>query len=158
RWKYTGREYQSDLKWQYNRARWYDTTTGRWITEDPSGFSAGDFSLSRYVGNNPMNATDPNGLELLAENKEIAKDWVKHYTETVKVKGLKIYQAWSGRWVIMCDSDEEIKDAIARLKKQGKDTYLTAMLANQDLEHWVFKGPSGKDAERTTLDESEKAI
>ncbi len=32
------------------------------MSEDPIGFSAGDLNLSRYVGNSPVNATDPSGL------------------------------------------------------------------------------------------------
>ncbi len=43
-------------------ARWYDAATGRWLSQDPLGFSAGDASLYRYVGNDPINATDPSGL------------------------------------------------------------------------------------------------
>src|SRR6266849_5001824 len=40
-----------------------DPTTGRWTTEDPMGFDAGDPDLYRYVGNDPTNTTDPSGLE-----------------------------------------------------------------------------------------------
>lgn len=40
----------------------YDPTIGRFLKEDPLGFSGGDFNLSRYVGNDPLNATDPTGL------------------------------------------------------------------------------------------------
>jgi RHS repeat-associated protein len=44
----------------YNR-RWYDTGTGKFLTEDPSGFSAGDPNLYCYCGNNVTNLTDPTG-------------------------------------------------------------------------------------------------
>jgi hypothetical protein len=37
--------------------------SGRWLSEDPIGFAAGDANLYRYVGNGPVNATDPLGLE-----------------------------------------------------------------------------------------------
>src|SRR5690606_33103175 len=60
---YTGREWDSDAGLQYNRARWYDATTGRWLNQDPIGFAAGDTNLYRYVGNDPANGTDPSGLE-----------------------------------------------------------------------------------------------
>lgn len=40
----------------------YDTTTGKWLTEDPIAFLGGDANLYRYVGNGPTNATDPTGL------------------------------------------------------------------------------------------------
>jgi hypothetical protein len=42
--------------------RWYDPETGRWISEDPIGFAAGDANLYRYVGNGVTGATDPSGL------------------------------------------------------------------------------------------------
>ena len=60
---YTGREWDSDVKLQYNRARWYDPAQGRWLSQDPLGFSAGDVNLYRYVGNGTIGATDPSGLE-----------------------------------------------------------------------------------------------
>jgi uncharacterized protein RhaS with RHS repeats len=40
----------------------YDPTIGRFLSEDPSGFDGGDPNLYRYVGNDPVNHTDPNGL------------------------------------------------------------------------------------------------
>ena len=36
--------------------------TGRWDTQDPLGFWAGDSDLYRYVGNAPTEASDPWGL------------------------------------------------------------------------------------------------
>jgi len=45
-----------------NRARWYDAGAGRFISEDPIGFAAGDANLYRYCGNSPTNATDPSGM------------------------------------------------------------------------------------------------
>jgi RHS repeat-associated protein len=42
--------------------RWYDPATGKWLSQDPVGFAAGDTDLSRYVGNSPTNAADRTGL------------------------------------------------------------------------------------------------
>ncbi|HYV37231.1 MAG TPA: RHS repeat-associated core domain-containing protein, partial [Gemmataceae bacterium] len=47
---------------QYNRQRYYDPKTGRWMTQDPLGFDAGDSNLYRYVNNDVTNGTDPSGL------------------------------------------------------------------------------------------------
>jgi RHS repeat-associated protein len=44
----------------------YDPSIGRFISEDPLGFEAGDPNLYRYVGNSPTNATDPLGLLVTA--------------------------------------------------------------------------------------------
>src|SRR4051812_34415766 len=53
-WGYTAR--QSDLVTglQYNRARWYDPSNGRFLTEDPVGYAGGDANLYRYTFNNPL--------------------------------------------------------------------------------------------------------
>src|SRR5687767_7534293 len=40
----------------------YDSTVGRWLSEDPIGFAARSLNLAAYVRNNPTNATDPTGL------------------------------------------------------------------------------------------------
>ncbi|MBI1894476.1 MAG: RHS repeat-associated core domain-containing protein, partial [Candidatus Rokubacteria bacterium] len=62
RFAYTGAELQSDLGAQLHDLRWYDPRTGRWTSEDPLGFGAGDYNVNRYVGNGPTNATDSSGL------------------------------------------------------------------------------------------------
>jgi RHS repeat-associated protein len=61
RYLYTAREYDSATQLQYNRSRYYDAGAGRWISEDPLRFSAGDSNLTRYSKNNPINSTDPIG-------------------------------------------------------------------------------------------------
>jgi RHS repeat-associated protein len=62
RFTYAGGRYDADAQLYYNGARWYDAKTGRFVSEDPSGFGAGDVNLNRYCGNSPMNYTDPTGL------------------------------------------------------------------------------------------------
>jgi RHS repeat-associated protein len=41
RYLFTGREFDRVTGLQYNRARYYDPTTGRWTTEDSAGFGPG---------------------------------------------------------------------------------------------------------------------
>ena len=62
RYLYTGQEYDSDAGLYYYNARWYDPKTGKFLSQDPLGFAAGDLNLSRYVNNGVVNATDPSGL------------------------------------------------------------------------------------------------
>jgi RHS repeat-associated protein len=57
---YDGRDFDPEAGLQYNRARHYDPTVGRWITQDPIGYEAGDVNLYRYVGNAPCNDSDVN--------------------------------------------------------------------------------------------------
>ncbi len=63
RFQYTGREYDAELGLYYYRARYYDPSTGRFLSEDPLSFAAGDSNLYRYVFNTPTLYTDPSGLD-----------------------------------------------------------------------------------------------
>ncbi len=49
----------------YMRARYFDSETGRFISEDPIGFAGGDFNLYAYVKNNPVMYVDPSGKVFL---------------------------------------------------------------------------------------------
>jgi RHS repeat-associated protein len=44
--------------------RFYDPTTGRYISADPIGFFGGDFNLYAYVNNDPVNGVDPGAVDL----------------------------------------------------------------------------------------------
>ena len=59
---YTGRYFDDDAGLQWNLNRWYDPNVGRWLSEDPIGFAAGDPNLYRYVGNSVGSTIDSNGL------------------------------------------------------------------------------------------------
>jgi RHS repeat-associated protein len=61
RQRHAGREFDQETEFYYNRARYYDPVSQRFISPDPWGFAAGDTNLYRYVGNSPTNAVDPSG-------------------------------------------------------------------------------------------------
>ncbi len=58
---YTGQYWDVAAGMYYCEARWYDPSTGRYMSDDPTGFSAGDANLYRYVFNDPTNLVDPTG-------------------------------------------------------------------------------------------------
>src|SRR2546422_10922948 len=58
----------------YYRARYYDSVTGRFWTEDPEGFSASPNFYS-YVDNEPIDWTDPAGLDKVrSEERRVGKE------------------------------------------------------------------------------------
>jgi len=57
---YAGRE-PDETGLLYNRARYYSPNVGRFVGRDPIGL-AGGLNPYAYVGNNPINRTDPSGL------------------------------------------------------------------------------------------------
>jgi RHS repeat-associated protein len=59
---YTGRERDEESDFYFYRGRYYDPGTGRFASEDPIGFAAGEPNLNLYVGNNATGAVDPSGM------------------------------------------------------------------------------------------------
>jgi len=51
-------------------ARDYDSESGRWLSKDPVGFSAGDMNLYAYALNDPMKWIDPFGLQVFVCNRK----------------------------------------------------------------------------------------
>ncbi|MFA6090581.1 MAG: RHS repeat-associated core domain-containing protein [Candidatus Gracilibacteria bacterium] len=58
---FTGREYDGEIGLYYLRARYYDASTGRFISRDPIG-QVDDVNLYGYVQNNPLRFIDLMGL------------------------------------------------------------------------------------------------
>jgi RHS repeat-associated protein len=64
RFLFAGMQYDSTAGIYYDHARYYDATIGRFMSQDPKGFDAGDTNLYRYVGNYSTGSTDPSGLDV----------------------------------------------------------------------------------------------
>ena len=61
RFLFQGREYDYATQLYHFRARWYDTETGRWLSNDPIGISGG-LNLYAFCSNDPVNFVDPMGF------------------------------------------------------------------------------------------------
>jgi RHS repeat-associated protein len=58
--RYTGREFDSETGLYYYRARYFDPSAGRFLSEDRLGFQGGA-NFYRYARNSPLIWTDPSG-------------------------------------------------------------------------------------------------
>lgn len=63
-YEFTGRETDATGLY-YLRARYYNPTTGRFLSEDPAGFRAG-INLYAYVYDSPVVFTDPSGKDAIS--------------------------------------------------------------------------------------------
>lgn len=52
----------------------FSPTLGRWVSQDPIGFSGGDSNLYRYEGGSPLDGVDPSGLQ---KTKGLSPDEIK---------------------------------------------------------------------------------
>jgi len=66
--RYTGREFDAETGLHFYRARYYDSTLGRFISSDPIEFNGGA-NFYVYTGNRPLIRIDPSGL-----------DWIYHHS------------------------------------------------------------------------------
>ena len=78
RFLFTGREYAATYRSTYTntafkfyeyRARAYNPILGRFMSEDPKLFDAGDYNLFRYCHNDPIDFTDPMGLAFIDQGE-----------------------------------------------------------------------------------------
>jgi RHS repeat-associated protein len=76
--KYTSQEYDAETGLYYYNARYYNPILGRFISPDtivPNPANPQDLNRYSYVGNNPLNYTDPSGHSL--------KRWVERVIDKV---------------------------------------------------------------------------
>jgi RHS repeat-associated protein len=63
RFKFAGMQYDATIGQYFDHARWYGAGAGRFMSLDPTTFSAGDSNLYRYVQNDVTRLADPTGLQ-----------------------------------------------------------------------------------------------
>jgi RHS repeat-associated protein len=88
RYLFTGREFDGETGLYYYRARSYDASIGRFLSEDPIRFGTFVENLYGYVESSPVAQIDPTGLQSCPSNVN-KKDIVDKIIQKIPDKKLK---------------------------------------------------------------------
>jgi len=129
-------------------ARYYDPAAGRFLSEDPLGFDAGDNNVYRYVGNNPANDVDPSGQQYIGPEPlqtEPPRDPFRDHSGTQLV----INRDGSVKCIRLDGLEQRERDALARkvLFRHG-DPLPDVIRTQRELDRqWEHLKVQGNDAE-----------
>jgi RHS repeat-associated protein len=83
RFGYTGQMWIPEIGLYYYKARFYSPTQGRFLSPDPIGYGDGP-NMYAYVGNDPINMTDPTGLEGGIYMGDICDDELRYLEDQIE--------------------------------------------------------------------------
>lgn len=122
---YTGREFDIETGLYYYRARNYDPSAGRFLSEDPIGLNQGSSNYYSYVINNPIALVDPEGLRIEVRGDancyEMAKAYLMSAPSTRSV--FKTLEDSAQTYYVNVYPDTNPADAVSHNHQAGNQVY-----------------------------------
>jgi RHS repeat-associated protein len=107
RFQYTGQAWLPEVAVYYYKARIYDPRLGRFLQTDPVGYQD-DLDLYTYVGNDPLDKTDPTGQIVLVDDAILLAGGAA-------VAAVAVYEACDSCQSAVASVGQAIGDAIERI-------------------------------------------
>src|ERR1700736_2736394 len=161
---FTGREYVATVGIYEYRNRAYHPGLGRFMSEDPKGFAAGDYNLFRYCHNDPEDLTDPMGLEgnpppegpnLIGFEREMAQDRALASAGSERGSGLE-YAALNVQRINVRDAQKDM--AGFTMGAQSVTVAGLNMTTGGDVHSYGNSTPKASDAERAAPDAPKSVV
>ena len=118
RYKYVLKELDNETGLYYYGARYYASWLGRFIAIDPKQHNYQNLNPYNYVANNPLNNTDPDGMDIDPTNDESgkkAKEAIDRILKYDEVSNLFSYNEETGK-----------------METAGKKEFIETFLVNKD--------------------------
>jgi len=142
---FAGRRFDIEIGLYYNRARYYNPFTGRFLQADPIGYGDG-MNMYAYCGNNSLNRADPSGLAAFMFLNMDHKDAVSGRLTFAKMDGSDVIQKWDfaglDDWLGWIQGKEGIKEGFNEEWMESQTGWLLSRNFSDDTgkhdQDWFF--------------------
>ena len=139
RYTFSAKEKDTETGYSYFGSRYYSSDLSVWLSVDPMAAKYPSLSPYVYCANNPVRLVDPNGKEVVAEDKQSQKN-IKYSLSIKEARYVRFDKngVLDNKKLQKCKSNSDNITALKELSKSGT-TYRFSVNSKDKLEDNFFK-------------------